>query len=112
MADAIKLTGVANDRGFKLKVEHFLKKKAMAVLIAGSPANDLVLAKSISYSGAVGGGELSQIIERFSDLLVTVAAVSTALEATTPPYDHTQFTDAAFETQVNNLWPIYVNAVI
>jgi hypothetical protein len=112
MADAIKLIGVAEDRGFQLKVEHFLKKKAVAILIAGSPANDLVLAKSIAYSGAPGGGESSQIVNRFSHMLVTVSAVATALEGTTPPYDHKQFADATFETQVNNLWPTYVNAVI
>ncbi len=112
MADAIKLIGVAEDRGFKLKIEHFLKKKSVAVLIAGSPANDLVLAKSIAYSGAPGGGESGEVVARFAHMLVTVAAVATALEGTSPPYDHRQFTDAAFETQVNNLWPTYVNAVI
>ncbi len=112
MADAIKLIGVAEDRGFQLKVGHFLKKKAVVILIAGSPANDLVLAKSIAYSDAPGGSELSQIVDRFAHMLVTVAAVATALEGTTPPYDHRQFTDGAFETQVDNLWPTYVKAVI
>ena len=112
MADALKLIGVANDRGFQLRIEHFLKKKSVAVLIAGSPANDLVLAKSIAYSGAPGGAELSQIVSRFAHLLVTVTAVADALDGTNPPYDHRQFVDAAFETQVNNLWPTYVNAVI
>ncbi len=112
MADALKLIGVAEDRGFKLKIEHFLKKKAVAVLIAGSPANDLVLAKSIAYSGAPGGNEESEITSRFAHMIVTVTAVADALAATTPPYDHTQFADATFETQVNNLWPTYVNAVI
>ena len=112
MADALKLIGVAEDRGFKLKIEHFLKKKAVAVLIAGSPANDLVLAKSIAYSGAPGGTEADEIVSRFAHMIVTVTAVADALEATTPPYAHTQFSDATFETQVNNLWPTYVNAVI
>ncbi len=112
MADAIKLTGVANDKGFKLKVEHFLKKKALAVLGVGSPAEDLTLAKSIAYSGAPGGDQLGQIIDRFADLLVTVPAVADALDATTPPYDHTQFSDATFEAQVDSLWDVYVNAVI
>ncbi len=112
MADAIKLVGVAEDRGFQLKIEHFLKKKAVAVLIAGAPANDLVLAKSIAYSGAPGGGEFSQIIDRFSHMIVTVTAVANALDGTTPPYDHRQFSDADFETEVNNLWPTYVQAVI
>jgi len=112
MADAIKLVGVAEDRGFQLKIEHFLKKKAVAVLIAGSPANDLILAKSVAYSGAPGGEELREIIDRFAHMIVTVVAVATALEGTTPPYDHRQFADATFETQVNNLWPTYVQAVI
>ncbi len=112
MADALKLIGVAEDRGFRLKIEHFLKKKAVAVLIAGSPANDLVLAKAIAYSGAVGGGEVSEITDRFSHMIVTVTAVADALDATVPPYAHTQFADATFETQVNSLWPTYVAAVI
>ncbi len=112
MAEALKLVNVAEDRGFQLKVEHFLKKKAIAILIAGSPANDLILAKSISYSGAPGGGELNQIIDRFSHMLVTVTAVATALEGTSPSYDHREFSDATFEAQVNSLWPTYVKAVI
>ncbi len=112
MADALKLIGVAEDRGFKLKIEHFLKKKAVAVLIAGTPANDIILAKSIAYSGAPGGDQAGEIVSRFAHMIVTVTAVADALAATVPPYAHTQFADAAFETQVNNLWPTYVAAVI
>ena len=112
MADSIKLLEVARDTGFQLKIKHFLQKKALAVLAAGSPANDLVLAKSIAYSGAPGGEEFGQIVDRFSHMIVTVAVVATALENTTPPYDHRDFADASFETQVNALWTNYVNAVI
>ncbi len=112
MANSIKLLEVARDTGFQLKIKHFLQKKALAVLTAGAPANDLVLAKSIAYSGAPGGEEINSIVDRFSHMIVTVAVVATALEGTTPPYDHRDFPDASFETQVNAMWPTYVNSVI
>ena len=113
MADAIKLSNVADNRGFQLKIEHFLKKKAVAILVAGTPANDLILAKAIAYSGAAGGDQVGEISRRFSHMIVTVDAVADALAATTPiAYDHTKFADAAFETQVDALWPTYVKAVI
>ena len=112
MADSLKLLEVARDRGFQLKIKHFLQKKSLSVLTAGSPANDLILAKSIAYSGAAGGDQVGEIVDRFAHLIVTVSAVATALENTTPPYDHRDFADAGFETQVNSLWTEYVKAVI
>ena len=113
MADALKLTEVARNSGFKIKIAHFLQNKATEVLKdAGAAANDLILAKSISYSGAPGGDQLRGIVDRFAQMIVTVDAVSDALAATTPPYDHTKFADAAFEAQVDILWDTYVKAVI
>ena len=113
MADSIKLASVADDTGFKLRVAHFLQKKAASILVAGSPAPaELVLAKAVAFSGAPEGDQESQIVARFARMIVTVAAVANALATTTPPYAHTQFSEADFETQVNNLWPTYAKAVI
>ncbi len=112
MSDTLKLTEVARAEGFQVKIGHFLQKKAAAVLdIGGAPA-DLALAKSISYSGAPDGDQLQAIVDRFSQMIVTVTVVADALAATTPAYDHRQFADASFETQVNSLWDTYVKAVI
>lgn len=112
MADSNRLHGVAAGNGWKERVEHFLLKKAAAVLVEAAPdANELALAKILIYpSGAEFSVSPSTIVAHFARLLVTVTAVSDALSAGNE-FDHTAFSDANFETQVNLLWEDYAKAV-
>lgn len=112
MADSNRLHGVAAGNGWKERVEHFLLKKSAAVLVEAAPdANELALAKILLYpSGAEFSVNPSTIVTHFARILVTVPAVSSALAGN--EFDHTTFSDANFETQVNALWTDYALSTV
>ena len=110
MADSNRLHGVAAGNGWKERVEHFLLKKSLSVLSEATPdANELSLAKIMLYPLDAALANPSTIVVHFSRLLVTVTIVSDALVSEN--FDHTAFSDANFEAQVNLLWPKYAKAV-
>ncbi len=110
MADSNRLHGVAKSNGWKERVEHFLLKKALAVLVEATPdANELALAKLLIYPKNTADASPSAVVTHFARLLVTVSAVSVALSGAN--FDHTAFSDADFETQVNALWINYAKSV-
>lgn len=98
MADALKLTEVSRDKGFRERVAYFLAKKAKSVLGEGTPDPvDLAFAKLVTQN-------INPYIQEYSLTLVTVDGVATALAATTPPYTHTEADDAEVETAVNAMY--------
>ncbi len=110
MADSNRLHGVAAGNGWKQRVEHFLLKKAAEVLVEATPdANELALAKILIYPVDTAPASPSAIVTHFARMLVTVTVVSDALVS--EDFDHTAFSDANFEMQVNLLWEDYAKAV-
>ncbi len=111
MADSNRLNGVARENGWRERVEHFLLKRAAAVLVEATPdANELTLSKLLIYpSGVEFSVSPNSVVVHFSRLLVTVSAVSSALISN--GFDHTSFSDVNFEAQVNSLWTDYAKAV-
>jgi len=98
MADALKLTEVATDKGFKRRIAYFMTNKALLVLQDGTPdANDLALAKLITQNG------VDTYVAEFSIMIVTIDSVANALD--TANYDHTTVADSAIETGVNAMYP-------
>jgi len=112
MTDSNRLHGVAADHGWKERVEYFLLKKSLAVLLEATPdANELALAKILLYpDGAEFSVNPSTIITHFARVLITVSVVSDALIGN--GFDHTAFSDANFETQVNALWTDYAKSTV
>ena len=117
MADSNRLHNVAAGNGWKERIEHFLLKKAMAVLLEATPdATELALAKLLLYptvtapTATTASPSPSAVARHFGQALVTVSAVSSALSGAN--FDHTAFSDANFETQVNLLWTDYAKSTV
>lgn len=103
MPDALKLTEVATDKGFKRRIAYFLSNKTLSVLEDTSPdATDLALAKLLTVG-------IEAYVASFSLMIVTIDAAANALEAA--GYDHTQVADSAIESVVNSMFSSFAKGV-
>ena len=110
MVDSVELLSVANDAGFRKRIQYFMCKKARAVLAEVTPdANELILAKLMLFPATTNSASVDGVVGDFACGVVTVDAIANALIAN--GFQHTAFADATFETQVNNFWPTYAKSV-
>ena len=93
MAEALRLEGVAREKGFQLRIRNMLFKRALVVVAEAVPdAAELVVAKALL------AGTDSGIVERFCTTLVADDTVSTALANN--KYDHTAVADTSAEPRM------------
>ena len=104
MADSLKLTEVALDKGFQRRVAFMMIKRSEEVLALQTPnANELALAKLLI-------ADVRSHVEAFCMTLVAGTTAENALD--TANYQHTSVTDSTLQTAVNSQFSIYASGVV